>query len=786
MHYRSKIIYFLLLALFGQISLLPVFAGDIYPYSFHTAENHDGGEIFVLGDSTSDIPDIVFIKPNWGDETEYFYSWKGFERENAIGSSLPNAEILSAKSFGNHIDILWKSGGEYFVSELGRTLNFKNTLKIDLDIDPYANINSKWIGELKDGRKLLLLNSSLLLIEPSSFEVVDNDIMAACIIDENTAESNYGKNTHSDKKNSSNLKSNSNIKYEFACLKSFETTAVLYIFDSFSNKFEVERLEKNDKMFLKSIGREIAAVSEYLSESLIQLIDIEKVIDIEKGDATPMWAGAKASLLEIVKNGGEIDVLFLAGHDKGYALNIEPLTGESATGSSIAGSKKIIQLPYELMDPIGLYEESGIIFLLFRNGIASVDFEGELLSVDYLQLGQRFASMPRLVFADNSLVLSAADFSQILKRSENKYWYINRFLRNTGDYLFPSIAIIIILILIQMYRHQKRILKAILELPAAGVVFVIDKSGHLKKINGPGKDILGINESIPMGRQFHFYCSRTRTQPLMEIIEKGMKLKESFNQKLNITHNGESKEWYCTIVVLTNVTGNFRGLVFTGIDITEELERKRLSNWAQLAHDMQTNLSTIRLNAEKLEVEPGSNDHSRRKKIIHQVNLLIHRVRDIVTVGRSDRLDKEVIFAGEICIEARNEFDDEMFPYVEFILNIDNFQIECDKQKIIRAIRNAIENGIKALQEKQGSITISCSRDSRNAYFSIKDSGIGLDSESRKKILTPYFSTSKHRGGTGIGTMIMQHVAELHGGDITINSELGKGTEIIFKIPNRI
>ncbi len=762
-----KIIYLIIIALFGLILLMPVSAGDTYPYSFHSAENHDGGDIFVLKDSTSDAPVIVFIKPNWGDETEYFYTWNGYDRENAICISLPNAEILNAKSFGNHINILWKSSGELFASQLNDSLDLRNTLKIELVIGPYADINSEWIGELSGGRKLLLLNSSLVLIGETSFEVIDNDVRAAAINAESTA------------------KSNSERIFEFAYLKSYETTSVLYIYDSFSTKIEVERLEKNDKMFLKSIDGEIAVISEYLSESLIQLIDVEERV------VTPMWAGAKGALLEIVKTRDGIDAVFLAARGKGYALYIEPLDGSPAegrlaTGESTPGGGIILQLPYELMDPIGLFVDSGVIFLLFRNGIASADFEGEILSVDFIQFGQSFNSIPRLVFGDNTLVLSSTDFSQILIRSDNEYWYIYRFLQKTGDYLFPSIAIIIILILIQMYRHQKRILRTILEMPTAGVVFVVDKSGHLKKTNGPGKDILGINESIPMGRQFHFYCSRSRTQPLMEIIEKGMRLKESFNQKLNIIHNGESKEWFCTIIVLMNITGNFRGLVFTGIDITEELERKRLSNWAQLAHDMQTNLSTIRLNAEKLEVEPGGNDHKRRKKIIHQVNLLIHRVRDIVTVGRSDRLDKEVVLAGEICIEARNEFDDEMFPNVEFIININNFQVECDKQKIIRAIRNAVENGIGALQEKQGSITISCSKDTRNAYFSIKDSGVGLDSESRKKMLVPYYSTSRSRGGTGIGTMIMQHVAELHGGDIIINSEPGKGTEIIFKIPNRI
>jgi signal transduction histidine kinase len=69
-------------------------------------------------------------------------------------------------------------------------------------------------------------------------------------------------------------------------------------------------------------------------------------------------------------------------------------------------------------------------------------------------------------------------------------------------------------------------------------------------------------------------------------------------------------------------------------------------------------------------------------------------------------------------------------------------------------------------------------------YFSVKDTGAGMDDKTKAKMLTPYFTTSKKHGGAGIGTMIMQHVAELHGGRMIVNSEPGKGTEIVFVIPS--
>jgi signal transduction histidine kinase len=51
-------------------------------------------------------------------------------------------------------------------------------------------------------------------------------------------------------------------------------------------------------------------------------------------------------------------------------------------------------------------------------------------------------------------------------------------------------------------------------------------------------------------------------------------------------------------------------------------------------------------------------------------------------------------------------------------------------------------------------------------------------------MMNPYFSTAEGKGGFGIGTMIIKRVIEQHGGTMMINSELGKGTELIITIPN--
>jgi signal transduction histidine kinase len=155
-----------------------------------------------------------------------------------------------------------------------------------------------------------------------------------------------------------------------------------------------------------------------------------------------------------------------------------------------------------------------------------------------------------------------------------------------------------------------------------------------------------------------------------------------------------------------------------------------------------------------------------------------------VTVGRSDSLDRQIVDAADIVNEVRMEFDEAVFPNVEFLVEAQHFNISCDKPKMIRALRNSVENAIKSLQGKPGIIKMSNWNDFRFTYFAVQDNGVGMDEKTKTKFLTPYFTTAKKQGGSGIGTMIMQHVMELHGGNIEVNSEKGKGTELLFVIPN--
>jgi signal transduction histidine kinase len=74
-------------------------------------------------------------------------------------------------------------------------------------------------------------------------------------------------------------------------------------------------------------------------------------------------------------------------------------------------------------------------------------------------------------------------------------------------------------------------------------------------------------------------------------------------------------------------------------------------------------------------------------------------------------------------------------------------------------------------------------KEDRGVVFEIIDNGCGMDEEIRKKLFAQFFSTKGSRG-TGLGLLVTQKTIHEHGGSIDVESELGRGTKFIIKLPD--
>jgi signal transduction histidine kinase len=102
-------------------------------------------------------------------------------------------------------------------------------------------------------------------------------------------------------------------------------------------------------------------------------------------------------------------------------------------------------------------------------------------------------------------------------------------------------------------------------------------------------------------------------------------------------------------------------------------------------------------------------------------------------------------------------------------------------------VRNLVENAIQYTRPG-GSVSVSVGVDRRGgAVLEVRDSGIGIPSKDQSRIFERFYrvdrARSRQTGGTGLGLSIVKHVAENHGGTVTVESELGRGSTFTVRLP---
>jgi len=106
--------------------------------------------------------------------------------------------------------------------------------------------------------------------------------------------------------------------------------------------------------------------------------------------------------------------------------------------------------------------------------------------------------------------------------------------------------------------------------------------------------------------------------------------------------------------------------------------------------------------------------------------------------------------------------------------------VEVDSDKIKQVFLNIFLNSLAALQDG-GKLKIKLSSRTNNLEVIIFDNGAGIEKMDLPRIYDPYF-TSKP-AGTGLGLAIVQKIMEAHGGNISLESAAGKGTEVFLNFP---
>lgn len=113
-----------------------------------------------------------------------------------------------------------------------------------------------------------------------------------------------------------------------------------------------------------------------------------------------------------------------------------------------------------------------------------------------------------------------------------------------------------------------------------------------------------------------------------------------------------------------------------------------------------------------------------------------------------------------------------------------NYTVKADKMYLLNIIRNLMENAVK-YAENEVLVNVSIKQQDKALQISVADNGWGISKKDQKQIFKQFYRVAHEHGprGYGIGLALVKYVVESHGGQITVNSEIGKGSKFVFYIP---
>lgn len=308
---------------------------------------------------------------------------------------------------------------------------------------------------------------------------------------------------------------------------------------------------------------------------------------------------------------------------------------------------------------------------------------------------------------------------------------------------------------------------------------LLDKKGIILSINAAAKKLFGADE-MAIGRDF---LTLDRSADMSRAIEKALDGKKA---ELREERNGSE---YQFIINRTESGGKTIGVVILCFDITETAfaERNRKEFTANVSHELKTPLQSIIGSAELLENGLVKPEDTKRfvGNIKNEATRLVSLINDIIRLSQLDE-DSEPATESVDLYDVASEVIEVLTvsaakKQVEIHLNGESCVMNGIRRYLYEIIYNLCDNAIR-YNKDGGKVTVDLQNKDGNIILSVSDTGIGIPAEHQSRIFERFYrvdkSHSKETGGTGLGLSIVKHAVAYHGGKVTLNSKVGKGTTI--------
>ncbi len=239
------------------------------------------------------------------------------------------------------------------------------------------------------------------------------------------------------------------------------------------------------------------------------------------------------------------------------------------------------------------------------------------------------------------------------------------------------------------------------------------------------------------------------------------------------------------------------GIILAVRDITEHrsLERSKTAFVSDVSHELRTPLTTIQSAVGLLERARDRLDpleHRALQLADQELRRIRGMVEELLTLAQMDSWQYQLeVGPTDLCRIVQTAIESVKSKAERFGTEIcfdeaDEHRCVCDAQKLYQVILNLLDNAI-TYSEAGARVDITIEESDSWLTVEVRDTGVGIPEEELGQLFERFYRVAKDRsratGGSGLGLAISKQIVEMHGGDISVESEVGVGSAFVVRIP---
>jgi len=331
-------------------------------------------------------------------------------------------------------------------------------------------------------------------------------------------------------------------------------------------------------------------------------------------------------------------------------------------------------------------------------------------------------------------------------------------------------------------------------------LLVVDSSRRVTLVNETFRQLFAPHEILPGAP----LLDTVRNSQLEKLIVATLGAGEQKQIELGLFDPQNHRERWMQVsaVPMKDDVGGMTGAVVLFHDITElkRTDQMRSDFVANVSHELRTPLSILRGYIETLIDDPKSSSEERRRILevmerhSKRLGLLVD---DLLMLAQLESADSNLQLSdvdllklfGDVAHDWKKKFAEKGLAVV-VDLAPDLPMIRADEARLQEVLYNLLDNAVKYSREN-GGVRLRAEQGRGEIALSVSDDGVGIDKNDLPRIFERFYRADKARSpegirGTGLGLAIVKHIAQLHGGRVEAESELGKGTTIRVILPGRV